>query len=61
MSIKAEVIKALRWTAAGRFAGQLGSWAITIYVIRVRNPTEYGLMSMATVLMGLATLINELG
>jgi O-antigen/teichoic acid export membrane protein len=61
MSIKADVVNALRWTAAGRLAGQLGSWAITIYVIRILNPADYGLMSMATVLMGFAMLLNELG
>jgi O-antigen/teichoic acid export membrane protein len=61
MSIKADVIHALRWTAAGRVAGQLGSWAITIYVIRILTPSDYGLMSMAAVLMGFATLVNELG
>ena len=61
MSIKADVIHALRWTAAGRFAGQLGSWAITLYVIRILDPSDYGLMSMATALMGFAMLVNELG
>src|SRR3984893_18258862 len=61
MSIKADVVNALWWTAAGRLAGQLGSWAITIYVIRILQPADYGLMSMATVLMGFAMLRNELG
>ncbi len=61
MSIKVDVVNALRWTAAGRLAGQLGSWAITIYVIRILEPADYGLMSMATVLMGFAMLLNELG
>jgi teichuronic acid exporter len=61
MSIKAEVLSALRWSAAGRLAGQLGSWAITIYVIRILNPADYGLMGMASVLIGFATLFNELG
>ena len=61
MSVKAEVLSALRWSAAGRLAGQLGSWAVTIYVIRVLNPADYGLMGMASVLIPFATLLNELG
>src|SRR5215470_1561820 len=61
MSVKAEVLNALRWSAAGRLAGQLASWAITIYVIRILDPADYGLMSMATILIGFAMLLNELG
>ena len=61
MSIKVEVLSALRWSAAGRLAGQLGSWAATIYVIRILNPADYGLMGMASILIGLAALFNELG
>jgi teichuronic acid exporter len=61
MSVKAEVVTALRWSAAGRLAGQLGSWAITVYVIRMLNPADYGLMGMASVLIPFAALLNELG
>ena len=61
MSIKAEVLHALRWSAAGRIAGQLGSWAITVYVIRILNPADYGLLGMASILIPFATLLNELG
>ena len=61
MSIRTEVLKALRWSAAGRLAGQLGSWIATIYVIRILNPADYGLMGMASILIGLAALLNELG
>ena len=61
MSIRVEVLNALRWSAAGRLAGQLGSWIATIYVIRILNPADYGLMGMASILIGLAALFNELG
>src|SRR5919197_5574440 len=61
MSIKVEVLNALRWSAAGRLAGQLGSWVATIYVIRILNPADYGLIGMASILIGLASLFNELG
>ena len=56
MNLKSQVIGALRWTAAGRLAGQLGTWVVTIYVIRLLSPEDYGLMGIAAVLMGLAAL-----
>jgi teichuronic acid exporter len=61
MSIRVEVLNALRWSAAGRLAGQLGSWVATIYVIRILNPVDYGLIGIASILIGLASLFNELG
>lgn len=61
MSMKVEVLRALRWSATGRLAGQLGSWVATIWIIRILSPADYGLMGMASILIGLATLFNELG
>ena len=34
MSIKAQVVTAMRWTAAARMASQAVTWAITLVVIR---------------------------
>lgn len=61
MSIKSRVISALRWTALFRLSGQFTTWAITLYVIRILDPQDYGLVTMATVFVGFAMLINELG
>jgi teichuronic acid exporter len=61
MSVKTDVLDALKWSAAGRLAGQLTSWVITLYVIRILNPSDYGLMGMASALMPFAGLLNELG
>jgi len=59
--IRSRVLSALRWSAAARFSGQAITWAVTIVVIRLLTPEDYGLMSMATVLTGFAYLINEIG
>ena len=61
MTLKSQVITAMRWTAGARFSAQLGTWAITIYVIRLLSPEDYGLMSMAAILMAFTTMINEFG
>ncbi|HEX19451.1 MAG TPA: lipopolysaccharide biosynthesis protein [Acidiferrobacteraceae bacterium] len=61
MDIRNKVLSALRWTAAARFMGQLASWVITIIVIRLLSPSDYGMMAMAVVLISFLTLLNTIG
>jgi len=61
MSLRNEVLHSLKWLAGARFAGQLIAWAITLVVIRILKPSDYGLMAIAQVLIGFATLFQELG
>jgi teichuronic acid exporter len=61
MDIRSKVMSALRWSAAARFMGQAVSWAITIMVIRLLAPGDYGLMAMAMVVVSLLVLLNTLG
>jgi len=61
MNLRNEVLHSLKWLAGARFAGQLIAWAITIVVIRILKPTDYGLMAIAQVLIGFAALFQELG
>ncbi|MEZ5572440.1 MAG: lipopolysaccharide biosynthesis protein [Halioglobus sp.] len=61
MDIRSKVMSALRWSAAARFLGQAMSWAITIVVIRLLSPGDYGLMAMAMVVVSLLVLLNTLG
>ena len=49
MSLRNEVLHSLKWLAGARFAGQLVAWAITIVVIRILKPSDYGLMAIAQV------------
>ena len=60
-SVKSRVILALKWTAAARFTGQLITWGITIFVIRLLSPGDYGLVATAGILIGFAGLVQELG
>jgi teichuronic acid exporter len=57
----ATILHALRWNAVVRTTGQLGTWLITIFVMRLLSPVDYGLMGLATILLGFFGLINELG
>ncbi len=47
--------------AGARTAAQMVTWCVTLIVIRILSPEDYGLIAMAHVLIGFATLVNELG
>jgi O-antigen/teichoic acid export membrane protein len=56
-----QVVSGFRWMAVGRFAGQAFAWAVTIFVIRILEPADYGLMAMAMVVIGFLGIFDELG
>lgn len=61
MSLKKKVMSGLRWTAGAKFLGQLITWSITIVVIRLLSPADYGLMSLASVFVSFLAMLSELG
>jgi len=61
MDIKQKVLSSLGWNGGAKFVGQLVTWAVTIIVMRLLTPEDYGLMAMATVFIAFLALLNELG
>lgn len=61
MSLKAQMLDGLRWVAGARFGGQIITWAITILVMRLLEPADYGLQAMASVFVAFSLLLAELG
>ncbi|MFZ3081483.1 lipopolysaccharide biosynthesis protein [Rhodoferax ferrireducens] len=61
MSLRSQALSGFRWTASVRLLSQLITWAITIVVVRLLTPTDYGLLSMATVFIGFLQMFSELG
>ena len=61
MSIKSRAIYALRWTAVSQLFSKLVTWSITIYVIRLLEPQDYGLMAMAMVMVEFAGIFSDFG
>src|SRR5207253_513989 len=61
VTTSAQIFHALRWNAVVRTTAQVCTWLITIFVMRLLSPVDYGLMSIATIALGLCTLVNELG
>ena len=59
--MKQKVLSALKWLAAARLVGQLISWLLTLIVIRILSPADYGLMAIAMLFISFCTLLNEIG
>jgi O-antigen/teichoic acid export membrane protein len=61
MNIRNKVLIALRWSAGLRLFSQLATWVMTLLVIRLLSPEDYGLMAIASGLIAFFSLFNELG
>ncbi|MHB8493945.1 MAG: lipopolysaccharide biosynthesis protein [Casimicrobiaceae bacterium] len=59
--LKRAAAQSLRWSAASKFGSQLLNWAITIVVVRLLSPSDYGLLAMANIFIGLFSMVSELG
>jgi len=61
MNLRSKVLSGLFWVGGTRLLSQVLTWAITIVVIRLLTPADYGLLAMSTVFMGLLNLVAEAG
>lgn len=61
MALRDKVVSALWWTAGSRLLSQAVTWAITIVVIRLLKPADYGLLAMAMVFVNFLVLLAEAG
>ena len=61
MSLRSQALSGFRWTASVRLASQVITWSITIFVIRLLSPEDYGLLAMATVFVSFLAMFSELG
>ena len=61
ISLKSRVVNAVFWLGITKLLGQALSWVLTIYIVRMLSPDDYGLMGMAGVFIGFIILFNELG
>jgi len=55
------VVKGVLWLTATKASGQIIAWVITIIVVRLLSPEDYGLMGMALLFTGVLFLFNEIG
>ena len=61
MSLRSQALSGLRWTVSVRLLSQLVTWVITLAVIRLLTPADYGLLAMATVFVAFLSMFSELG
>ena len=55
------VAAALRWATLGQATQRIFSWAVTLIVIRLLSPDDYGLMAISMVLINIAGILDDLG
>lgn len=60
-SLDRKMARAVAWSAAGRWASQIVSWASTIVIARLLTPYDYGLLGMAGLYLQLGLLVGQSG
>lgn len=55
------LVAGLAWTASFKWVGQLVSWVATLYAARQLAPSDFGLVSMAMLGIGLARMVQDFG
>jgi O-antigen/teichoic acid export membrane protein len=57
-SLAARVRSAVIWRSGSQIVAQLVTWSSTFFVIRMLNPSDYGLFAMTQVILSLLNLLN---
>lgn len=60
-SLKSRMVTGVFWIGLTKILGQSISWLITIFVVRILTPEDYGLMGMAVLFTSFLQLFNEIG
>ena len=55
------VARGFLWTSGGRFLVQLATWVMSLAIARVLEPRAYGIAAMASLYVGFAQLLAEMG
>lgn len=61
LSIKNSSIKSIKWTTLGMVVPKLISPIITLWMVNILNPSDFGLMAISSVIIGFTTLLQGLG
>jgi teichuronic acid exporter len=61
MSVEKQTLTALKWTSLAKLAGQIVSWGVTLVVLRLLLPADYGLMAIVSMIITVLVSIAELG
>jgi O-antigen/teichoic acid export membrane protein len=57
----ARIRTAILWRSGSQIVSQMASWVVTLAVIRLLDPKDYGLFAMTQVILNFATFLNGYG
>ncbi len=60
-SLDKHLVRGIAWTAAAKWSNQIFAWASLLIVARLLLPSDFGLVAMAAVYLGLAQKFSEFG
>ncbi len=60
-NIGTKAIKSVGWMGIASAIGQTFSWSVTLIIARILTPIDYGLMGVATILVGFCLVASDLG
>lgn len=61
MSIKSRAVSGIKWSSASQFGRQAAQLITTAIIARLLKPADFGLIGMATVVIGFIALFKDLG
>ena len=60
-SLDRSALTGVAWAGAAKYSTQIIAWVSTIFVARILMPSDYGLMVMASVFLGIVMTLSEFG
>ena len=60
MNLEQQVVKSVFWVGLARIAGQVLAWSVTLILIRILSPNDYGLMGLVLAYKFFVTIFFDL-
>jgi teichuronic acid exporter len=61
MEVERQAIAGLKWMTIAKLSGQGVSWVVTLIVLRLLSPADYGLMAISAVIISIMAGVAEFG
>jgi len=61
MTVEKQALVGLKWTGIAKLVGQIISWGVTVLVLRLLVPSDYGLMAIVAAIIGVLASVAEFG
>ncbi|WP_407931335.1 oligosaccharide flippase family protein, partial [Ignavibacterium album] len=61
INLKQKTISGIAWNTIGKISNQILQFILSVILMRLLLPSDYGLLAMAMVLIGFAGIFSEFG